>query len=180
MGFPRADFFSDSHKTPPAQKWALTLKLRHNLSREALDLPFCLVQGHHPLVEEPCEPVDVHVAAERIQLTLDIVTDRSGDVDTVEGSYMAKVSGDIAGTASGTMAFTGSNERGLLKDLGVGYLDSGEVAPYTAQGVYWSNKQGHWGTRAAVIMGDQMMVVEGQIKMTGDGYTTTGGVFALT
>ncbi len=108
------------------------------------------------------------------------ITDRNRDVDTVVGSYMAKVTGDIAGTASGTMTFTGSNERGLLKDLGMGYLDSGEAAPYTAQGVYWATKQGNWETRAAVIMGDQMMVVEGQIKMSADGFATSGGVFALT
>ncbi|MDA0822609.1 MAG: hypothetical protein O3C28_09325 [Proteobacteria bacterium] len=56
----------------------------------------------------------------------------NGAEDKVEGCYTAKVSGEIKGTAVGTMTFRGSNGRGLLSDIGAGYLDSGEVVPYKA------------------------------------------------
>ena len=85
-----------------------------------------------------------------------------GEEQLVEGSYTAKVSGDISGTATGTMRFSGSNERGTMTDLGNGFWDSG-VESYKAHGVYWASSQGNWETRQAVVMGDQTLVVEGQI-----------------
>ena len=49
----------------------------------------------------------------------------------VEGSYTAKVTGELAGTATGTMVFTGAVERGTCTDRGTGYLKSGDVVPYS-------------------------------------------------
>lgn len=108
------------------------------------------------------------------------VCDSDAENGSVEGCYTAKVAGDIAGTAVGTMTFTGSNERGTLVDLGMGYLDSGDTTPYKAQGVYWASAHGTWQTRAAVTMGDQMLVVEGQINLSNGEFSTTGGVHELT
>lgn len=106
--------------------------------------------------------------------------DVDGDSMVVEGSYTAKVSDALDGTAVGTMTFSGTNDRGSLKDLGAGYLSSGEVVPYKATGVYWKSSQGNWETRAAVIMGDQMIVVEGTVSMSDDGFSLKGTVLELT
>jgi hypothetical protein len=108
------------------------------------------------------------------------VCERSGEEQIVEGSYTGKVSGDLSGTAVGTMRFSGSNERGTLTDLGSGFLDSGDVTPYNAHGVYWASSQGSWETRAAAIMGDQTLVVEGQITMSDGVFSLKGKVFQLT
>ncbi len=104
----------------------------------------------------------------------------SGDEGLVEGSYTAKMSGEMSGTAVGTMTFTGSNERGTLTDRGAGYLNSGSVESYIANGAYWSGSQGNWETRAAVVMGDQMLVVEGQITMSDGVFSLSGTVSELT
>ncbi|MGR8918421.1 MAG: hypothetical protein ACU85V_02290 [Gammaproteobacteria bacterium] len=105
---------------------------------------------------------------------------RNGAEEVAEGSYQAKVSGDLSGNAVGTMTFTGSTERGTMHDLGNGYLDSGDVLQYEARGVYWASGKGTWQTRAAVVMGDQMSVVEGEVNMSDKGFTLKGGVFELT
>ena len=84
------------------------------------------------------------------------------------------------GTGSGTTTFSGPNERGILSDLGVAYLDSGDVVSYKGQGVYWSTSQGNWETREAVVMGDQMLVVEGQITLSDGVFSINGTVSPLT
>ena len=104
----------------------------------------------------------------------------NGDNVVVEGSYTAKVSNALDGTAVGTMTFSGTNDRGAMTDLGVGYLSSGDVVPYKATGVYWKSSQGNWETRAAVTMGDQMLVVEGSVSMSKDGFSLKGAVSELT
>ncbi len=104
----------------------------------------------------------------------------NGDQQIAEGSYTAKVSGEISGTAVGTMTFDGTNERGTYTELGVGYLDSGDVTTYKAHGVYWFGGKGNgWQTRAAVMMGDQTLVVEGQIKMSDGVFSLSGKVAEL-
>ncbi len=108
------------------------------------------------------------------------VCERTGEEQIVEGSYTAKISGELSGTAVGTMRFTGSNERGTLTDLGSGFLDSGDVTQYKGQGVYWASSQGNWETRAAVMMGDQTLVVEGQITMSDGVFSLNGTVSELT
>ena len=104
----------------------------------------------------------------------------NGDQQIAEGSYTAKLSGELSGTAVGTMTFSGSNERGTMTDLGVGYLDSGDVTSYKAHGVYWASSQGNWETRQAVVMGDQTLVVEGQITMSDGVFSLNGTVSELT
>lgn len=108
------------------------------------------------------------------------VCDISAGEQVMEGSYQAKVSGDLDGSAVGTMTFAGTNERGTMTDLGVGYLKSGDVTTYKANGVYWANGQGQWEVRAAVVMGDQTLVVEGQINLADDGVTLAGKILELT
>lgn len=98
----------------------------------------------------------------------------------VEGSYIANVAGDISGTAVGTMEFSGEPDRGTMVDLGIGYFDSGESTPYKAQGVYWSSGNRTWQTRAAVTMGEQMLVVEGEIALAGGSFALSGTIWELT
>ena len=105
--------------------------------------------------------------------------ERNGAQEVIEGSYKSKVSGELNGTAVGTMTFTGTTERGTLQDSGTGFLDSGDVTPYEARGVYWASSQGRWETRAAVVMGDQTLVVEGQIKMSDGDFSLSGAVSQL-
>jgi hypothetical protein len=102
-----------------------------------------------------------------------------GEGQLIEGSYIAKVSGEISGTASGTMRFSGTNDRGTLAELGTGYWDSG-VESYKGSGAYWASSQGNWETRAAIMMGDQMLVVEGQITMSDGVFSLNGTVSQLT
>ena len=104
----------------------------------------------------------------------------NGDDGVVEGTYTAKVTGQIAGTAVGTLTFSGANGSGTLGDLGTGYLDSGDVVNYKGQGVYWSGKHGVWETRAGVKMGDQMIVAEAQVKMKDGEFSLSGKLFELT
>lgn len=108
------------------------------------------------------------------------VCEVNGEQQVAEGSYTAKVSGDLSGTAVGTMTFSGTNGQGTMNDLGAGYLASGDVVTYKSQGVYWSGKQGHWETRAAAVMGDDQIVVEGKITMKDGKFSLSGGVFELT
>ena len=65
-------------------------------------------------------------------------------------------------------------------DRGAGYLDSGGVESYKAAGAYWATSQGNWETRAAAVMGDQMLVVEGQITMSDGDFSVSGTVSELT
>ena len=104
----------------------------------------------------------------------------NGDNAIVEGSYSAKISGSLSGTAFGTLTLSGSSERGTLADLGTGYLDSGDVENYIGQGVYWAGSGGSWETRAAVMMGEQMLVAESRIVLTNGAFSLAGKVFELT
>ncbi len=103
----------------------------------------------------------------------------NGEQGVVEGTYTAKVSGQLSGTAVGTLTFSGSNARGTANDLGTAYLASGDVINYKTQGVYWSGSHGKWETRGAVMMGDQMLVVEGQISMSDGVFSSSGKIFEL-
>ena len=107
------------------------------------------------------------------------VCEINGEEQIVEGSYSGKVSGQLSGTGSGTTTFSGPNERGILSDLGVAYLDSGDVVSYKGQGVYWSTSQGIWETRAAFVIGDQVMVGEGQLTMADGVVSSSGKLFEL-
>jgi len=104
----------------------------------------------------------------------------NGESGVVEGSYTAKVTGEISGTAVGTLTFSGTNARGMLGDLGTGYLDSGDPQGYIGHGVYFAGSRGTWETRAGVVMGDQVLVAEGQIKMSDGEFSISGKIFELT
>ena len=108
------------------------------------------------------------------------VCEINGEEQIAEGSYTAKVSGELSGTAVGTMTFTGPIERGIITDLGTAFLDPGEVMTYKGQGVFWAGSQGSWETRAAAVMGDQTLVAEGQITMSDGDYSLSGKVSQLT
>ena len=125
-------------------------------------------------------PVGKQLATYKGTMTSVRVCETNGGDEIVEGTYTAKMSGEMSGTAVGTMTFTGSNERGTLADRGAGYLDSGSVESYVANGAYWSGSQGNWETRAAVVMGDQVLVVEGQITMSDGVFSLSGTVSELT
>jgi hypothetical protein len=125
-------------------------------------------------------PVGKTLATYEGTLTSVRVCEGSGGEEIVEATYKAKMSGEMSGTAVGTMTFTGSNERGTLGDRGAGYLDSGGVESYKAAGAYWATSQGNWETRAAAVMGDQMLVVEGQITMSDGDFSVSGTVSELT
>jgi hypothetical protein len=104
----------------------------------------------------------------------------NGEEVITEGSYMGKVSGQLSGTVTGTATFSGTNERGTLTALGVGYLDSGDVLPGKGQGVYWSDGSGKWQTRAAFMLPDAMLVGEGQIALADGEFTWSAKLFELT
>jgi outer membrane lipoprotein SlyB len=105
----------------------------------------------------------------------------NGDEVVTEGSFMGKVSGQLAGTVTGTTTFTGTaTGGGTMTGLSVGYLDSGDVLPGKTQGVYWSTSTGNWETRAAVMLPDANVVVEGQITLADGEFTWSGKIFELT
>jgi len=103
----------------------------------------------------------------------------SGNDRVIEGTYEAKVTGKLAGIVTGTITFSGENERGTFSDLGVAYLNSGGAIAGKGQGVYWSGKKGSWQLRGAFMLGKQMIVSEGQISLGAGGFTLKGDVFAL-
>ena len=90
------------------------------------------------------------------------------------------VSGQLNGTVTGTVTFSGSNDSGTMTGLSVAYLDSGEVLPDKGQGVYWSGGNGKWETRAAFLLPDAMMAGEGQISLADGKFTWSGKVLELT
>ncbi len=98
----------------------------------------------------------------------------------VEGSYTAKVTGDLAGTATGTMTFNGDAERGTCSDRGAGYLTAGGVVPYNGHGTYWATSQGNWEVRLAFMVGETPTVSEGQISMKDGVFSLTGKLYELT
>ena len=97
-----------------------------------------------------------------------------------EGSYMGRLSGKLSGTFTGTATFSGTNGRGTITALGVGYLDSGEALPGKGQGVYWSDGNGKWETRAAFMLPDAMLVGEGQIALADGEFTWNAKISELT
>ncbi|MFT4564375.1 MAG: hypothetical protein ACI9BW_004138 [Gammaproteobacteria bacterium] len=102
------------------------------------------------------------------------------DTRVLEGTYQATISGELNGSANGSITFDGRSERGTLVDRGVGFFDSGDVVNAKGQGVYWLGKQGSWEVRAAYQIGDQMVVSEGQVTMVGDDVSLTGKIYELT
>jgi len=108
------------------------------------------------------------------------VLEINGEERVIEGAYTLKVSGQLSGTVSATMTFTGRHERGTLTNLGVAYLDSGGVLSSKGQGVYWASGDGQWQTRAAIMLGDQMIVGEGQITLSNGEFSLAGKIFELT
>ena len=108
------------------------------------------------------------------------IVDNDGDHRIFEGSYSGAVTGDLNATIMGTMTFEGTDDRGTLSDRGVGYFDSGDIAPGKGQGVYWRNGNGVWETRAAFILPEQALVGEGQITLSKGNLTMSGKVFELT
>ena len=98
----------------------------------------------------------------------------------LEGIYSAAMTGNMKGVAKGTITFDGRTERGVFSDKGVGFFDSGDVANGKGQGVYWSSGGGTWEIRGAFQIGDQMVVSEGQVSMSGDDVLLKGKIFELT
>jgi hypothetical protein len=103
-----------------------------------------------------------------------------GEQVITEGSYMGKVSGELSGTVTGTVTFDGTIERGTISGQSVGYLDAGGVLPGKGQGVYWSDSQGKWQTRAGFVLPEGMMVGEGEITLADGEFTWSGKIYELT
>lgn len=104
----------------------------------------------------------------------------NGEERVIVGAYQVQVSGQLSGLATGTITFTGINDRGTCSDLGIGYLDSGEVLSARGQGVYWLSDKGQWEFRGAYLLGDQTVVSEGQITLANGTFSLGGKVLELT
>ena len=104
----------------------------------------------------------------------------NGEERVIEGTYEIQVSGQLSGIATGTITFTGSNDTGVVADLGVGYLDSGDVLSAKGQGVYWSGDKGAWEVRSAYLLGGQAVVSEGQVILDGGKFSLKGKILELT
>ena len=98
----------------------------------------------------------------------------------LEGNYSASLSGQMQGVAKGTITFDGRAERGVFSDQGVGFFDSGDVANGRGRGVYWASGAGVWEIRGAFEIGDQLVVSEGQVSMSGSDVLLSGKIFELT
>lgn len=105
---------------------------------------------------------------------------RDDNSRVLEASYSAGVTGELAGTAKGTMTFDGRAENGVLTDRGFGIFASGEAVNAKGQGVYWGGADGTWEIRGAFKLGEQMVVSEGQVIMDGQDVLLKGNIFALT
>ena len=110
-------------------------------------------------------PVGKELGSFDAKITSIRICEVNGDDRVIEGTYEAEVSGQLSGTATGTMTFTGSNDSGSFTDLGVGYLDSGDALSGKGQGVYWLTKPGEWEIRGAFTLGTQRVVSEGRIEL---------------
>lgn len=108
------------------------------------------------------------------------VREINGEERVIEGTYEAKISGQMSGTGTGTITFTGLNDRGTVSDLGVGYLDSGDVTTARGQGVYFLSQKGQWEVRSAYLLGDQAVVSEGQITLSDGVFSLKGKILELT
>jgi hypothetical protein len=108
------------------------------------------------------------------------VLEINGEERVIEGTYEAELSGQMAGTGTGTLTFRGLNDRGTVTDLGVGYLASGDVPSARGQGVYFLSGKGQWEVRSAYLLGDQPIVSEGQITLKNGSFSLKGKIFELT
>lgn len=104
----------------------------------------------------------------------------NGEERVIEGTYEIAVSGQLSGTATGTLTFSGLNDRGTVSDLGVAYLASGDAPSARGQGVYFLSEAGQWQIREAYLLGDQPIVSEGQITLADGAFTLAGKIFELT
>ena len=108
------------------------------------------------------------------------VREISGEDRVIEGTYEAEISGELGGTATGTITFSGPNDRGTTSDLGVGYLNTGVALSARGQGIYFLVEPGNWEYRAAYLLGDQAVVSEGQITMANGVFSLKGTIWELT
>lgn len=106
------------------------------------------------------------------------VREINGEERVIEGTHEVELSGQMTGTGTGTMTFTGLNDRGSVRDLGVGYLTSGDVVSAEGQGVYWLTKPGNWEIRMAYLLAGQPVVLEGSIEL--ESRTLKGKMLELT
>ena len=123
-------------------------------------------------------PAEKEIGTFDAKITSIRVQSINGEERVIEGTYEAEITGQMSGMATGTMTFTGSNERGTVKDLGVGYLAAGEAVSAEGAGLYWNTKPGHWEVRVGYSIGGQNVVGEGHIDL--DARSLTGKMFELT
>lgn len=102
-----------------------------------------------------------------------------GDEDVSEVTYEGTSAGDLAGPYVGTATYSGSDEEGEVKFVGIGWPEpSGERVTFEGSGLYKRNGSGRWQTRAAIrsSRGEQF-VSEGQIDLASG--TWIGDLFIL-
>ncbi len=94
------------------------------------------------------------------------VVEVDGDQTVIEGNYDGETTGPLSGVVTGTLTFSGTNERGSLEDKGVGYLATGESLTGTGRGVYWLTSPGVWETRAGITLSNgATMVAESTVTL---------------
>lgn len=126
-------------------------------------------------------PVGNEIGAYNGTFTSIRVLENDGDNRVLEGSYTGTVTGALSGTVVGTMTFSGTDAGGTLSDKGLGYLDSGDILSGRGHGLYWGSGKGVWETRAAFLLnGEQKLVGEGQITLSGTEVSMSGKIFELT
>ena len=103
----------------------------------------------------------------------------NGDETVVETTYSTKTSGDLAGTAMGTMTLSGTIERGTITELGNLFLDAGGGGPYRSQGVYWVDGTGNWQFRRMGIYGDLVYLAEDHCRLSDGVISVTGKLSEL-
>jgi len=88
-----------------------------------------------------------------------------GEEDVAEVTYEGTSSGDLAGPFVGTATYSGADEEGELKFVGIGWPEpSGERVKFEGSGLYKRIGPNRWQTRAAIrsSRGEQF-VSEGQV-----------------
>ena len=88
-----------------------------------------------------------------------------GDQDVAEVTYEGTTSGDLAGPWVGTATYTGNEDEGELRFVGIGWPEpSGERVKFEGSGLYKKVGATRWQTRAAIrsSRGEQF-VSEGQV-----------------
>lgn len=102
-----------------------------------------------------------------------------GEQDVAEVTYEGTTTGELAGPWVGTTTYTGTDEEGELKFVGIGWPEpSGERVTFEGSGLYKKNGATRWQTRAALrsSRGEQF-VSEGQIDHASR--TWIGDIFVL-